>query len=230
MGQASEAHLAATQAFLKRAPNQPALAAAFRTWRAEDNRSMSSLGHDDRLMAPYFASGLINPLLAGPAIKSAHAAVLRFRTRMVAAARLPLPECYTRLTALQQEVKAQPWLARQVLEEMAIERIAMPEMLLLAQLRCAVAALAAERYRLRHGRWPQRLDQLTPQFLSEVPADPFTGAPLRCTSKDGKFMIYSVGPDGKNGASVIDEPRYLSPDAVHLSFILWDASQRRQPP
>ena len=43
-----------------------------------------------------------------------------------------------------------------------------------AQLRCAVAALAVERYRCLQGCWPSSLQQLTPTFLNETPIDPAT--------------------------------------------------------
>src|SRR5262249_7618562 len=35
-----------------------------------------------------------------------------------------------------------------------------------AQLRCGIAALAAERFRLANGRWPESLDKLVPKYLS----------------------------------------------------------------
>lgn len=40
------------------------------------------------------------------------------------------------------------------------------------------AAIAAERFRLQHGRFPATLDELVPAFLPEPPLDPFTSAPL----------------------------------------------------
>src|SRR5438132_1467056 len=48
-----------------------------------------------------------------------------------------------------------------------------------AQMRSTIAALAAERYRLADGRWPESLAGLVPKYLSEVPKDPYDGAPLR---------------------------------------------------
>jgi hypothetical protein len=71
------------------------------------------------------------------------------------------------------------------------------------------AALAAELFRRRHGRWPETLDELVPDFLPGVPLDPFSNQPLRMTSKTDEFKVYSVGRDGKddNGnLSDRDEP------------------------
>jgi hypothetical protein len=59
---------------------------------------------------------------------------------------------------------------------------------------CARAAVAMTRYRLEHGNYPQRLDELVPKFIDTVPTDPFDGHPLRLAIKDNRWIIYSVGP------------------------------------
>lgn len=69
--------------------------------------------------------------------------------------------------------------------------------------------LALRAYRLEQGRYPARLNDLTPFYLSEVPADPFApkGA-LRYKRTDNKYVLYSIGPDGKdNGGRPIDNPK-----------------------
>lgn len=63
----------------------------------------------------------------------------------------------------------------------------------------SVAALGLKRYRLRHGQWPESLDALVPQFLSELPRDWMNGEPLRYRrNPDDTFTLYSVGLDGKD--------------------------------
>ena len=47
-----------------------------------------------------------------------------------------------------------------------------------AQRDSADAAIAAELYRRKNGKWPAKLDDLVPEFLPAVPADPFTNQPL----------------------------------------------------
>ena len=65
-----------------------------------------------------------------------------------------------------------------------------------ANMRSAVAALAAERYRLKQGQWPKSLDALvTAGLLKTVPLDPFDGEPLRLKRLPTGVVIYSVGPD-----------------------------------
>jgi type II secretory pathway pseudopilin PulG len=66
----------------------------------------------------------------------------------------------------------------------------------LAQVRTAQAALAVERFRLAHGKLPEKLDELVPQFLPTVPADPFEGQSLRYHRLAKGYVIYSVGSDG----------------------------------
>ncbi|MDB6018510.1 MAG: hypothetical protein JWR19_2999 [Pedosphaera sp.] len=57
-----------------------------------------------------------------------------------------------------------------------------------------VLACALERYRLAHGQFPETLDALMPQFISQLPHDVINGQSYhyRLTS-DGQFVLYSVG-------------------------------------
>ncbi len=56
-------------------------------------------------------------------------------------------------------------------------------------------ALAMHFYRASHGKYPQRLDTLVPEFLEPVPGDPFDGKPLKLRTTDAGWIVYSVGPD-----------------------------------
>lgn len=60
------------------------------------------------------------------------------------------------------------------------------------------ADLAIRAYRQHHGDWPRTLADLVPDYLPEVPVDPFThSSSLRYRAEgDGGFTLYSVGPDG----------------------------------
>ena len=58
----------------------------------------------------------------------------------------------------------------------------------------ARVACALERYRLAHGRLPDTLDALTPQFIEKIPNDVIDGKPLRYRkNSDGSYVIYSIG-------------------------------------
>ena len=65
-----------------------------------------------------------------------------------------------------------------------------------AQLHLAVPHLAAHAYWQNEGKPPAILDALVPDYLAEVPTDPFSGKPLQSSARDGEFVVYSVGPDG----------------------------------
>ena len=97
-----------------------------------------------------------------------------------------------------------------------------------ARLRCLIAALAAERYRRAHGRWPETLDRLTPEWLGAVPLDPFDGLPLRSARLADGLVIYSVGFDGKDDGGRL-AAHWASVLDGDLGFRLWDVPQRRRP-
>ena len=64
-----------------------------------------------------------------------------------------------------------------------------------ARTRTARVALAAERHRMAIGDLPEKLTDLVPTYLADVPKDPFDGEPLRYKQLDAGFVVYSVGPD-----------------------------------
>jgi len=67
-----------------------------------------------------------------------------------------------------------------------------------ARIEAARAALAVERYRLKYGRAPARLDDAAPEFIEAVPVDPFDGKPLRYERRGEGYVVYSVGENGKD--------------------------------
>jgi hypothetical protein len=74
--------------------------------------------------------------------------------------------------------------------------------------RIVVTAIALERYRLRKGKYPARLEELTPDYLAKTPIDFMDGKPLRYRRKnDGAFLLYSVGEDGKDDGGDASPPQ-----------------------
>lgn len=62
-----------------------------------------------------------------------------------------------------------------------------------------ITAIALKRYQLNHGRYPDTLSQLVPQFLAAVPKDPVDGQPLRYhPNPDATYLLYSIGLNGKD--------------------------------
>lgn len=73
-----------------------------------------------------------------------------------------------------------------------------------------MVALALRAYRLEHGVYPTKLSQLAPNYLPQIPADPFGGGEeLRYKRQRDSFILWSIGPDKKNdgGQPILRTPR-----------------------
>ena len=63
--------------------------------------------------------------------------------------------------------------------------------------------LALRQYWLSHHKYPAMLSTLVPNYSARVPADPFaTSGSLLYRNAAGTFVLYSVGPDGKDNSGV----------------------------
>jgi hypothetical protein len=149
-------------------------------------------------------------------------------TRMVAVSRLPATEQPAEERKLGAEIMALPRqavLARVLLR--VNDRTGEVCRRTHAQVRALMALVAAERYRMKNKAWPDKLEQLKPTFLAEVPLDPFDGKPMRYRKLADGVVAYSVGQDGKDGGGNVDRSLFPSPDE---GYRLWDVKARRQPP
>lgn len=64
---------------------------------------------------------------------------------------------------------------------------------------------ALERFRLARGNFPDDLTALVPEFIEELPAEIVNGEPYRYRqTKEGGFLLYSVGVDLVDDGGVID--------------------------
>jgi hypothetical protein len=88
--------------------------------------------------------------------------------------------------------------------------------------RILLTALTLERYRLKHGAYPQTLDSLAPAFLKSVPVDFMDGQPLRYRLRnDGHFLLYSIGLDCMDDGGIFRtrEQRIRTADDSYLAEI-----------
>lgn len=61
--------------------------------------------------------------------------------------------------------------------------------------------IALQRYHRRHGRYPESLEQLVPEWLPAVPVDSMDGQPLRYRLEpSGEFTLWSAGEDRRDDA------------------------------
>jgi hypothetical protein len=77
----------------------------------------------------------------------------------------------------------------------ALSRVATIGMRTIAHLRTTQAALAVQRYRLANDKLPENLAELVPEYLENIPKDPFDGNELRYKKLDRDFVVYSIGDD-----------------------------------
>ena len=61
--------------------------------------------------------------------------------------------------------------------------------------RLADCALALAAYWVEQDRLPERLEQLVPDYVAEIPRDAFSNAPLRYVPRDEGYLLYSIGPN-----------------------------------
>jgi hypothetical protein len=95
-----------------------------------------------------------------------------------------------------------------------------------ALLRCAATAIAVERYRQDHKRWPENLDQLVPQYLKSVPRDPFIDAPLKLRRVEDGIVLYSVGENGQDDQGDVVKPLNSTVEPADLGVKIWNSDRR----
>ncbi len=62
--------------------------------------------------------------------------------------------------------------------------------------------VALNRYEMRNGKLPERLEQLVPEYIDSVPRDPYDGKPFRYDRN--KEIVYSVGKNLKDEGGSIE--------------------------
>src|SRR5262249_29245045 len=67
--------------------------------------------------------------------------------------------------------------------------------------------LAVVTYQRKHGTYPERLEQLVPEFLPAAPIDPRDGQPLRMKRDSDMIVIYAV-----QDAATVDSGKLKDPD------------------
>jgi hypothetical protein len=169
----------------------------------------------------------VGPFLA----RGSHGRMLRLLTEEVEIAKLPPEQQPERQQAVERKIKE-----AKVHYDVLIAML-MPAYVKVgeawrrdqAYLRCAIVAVAAERYRSDHNAWPKTLAALVPDYLKAVPLDPYDGQPLRYKVLPDGAIVYSVGPDKEDNDGARNRHNPLS-KGTDFPFRLWNVDRRRQPP
>jgi hypothetical protein len=183
----------------------------------------------------------VDEFFAGSIVRYSHATLLRYETKVVEAAKLPPPARYAKLQEIIAEFKAA---APKNDKQEAAARIlffassGVVEQQTYTKLSCAVAGLAAERFRLQKQRWPASLEELVNGgYLKKTPKEFFDDKPLRFRRAPDGLVIYSVLSDRAYDGTALDEkpkdnkkPDQKDVAAKRLEFRLWDVDRRRQTP
>jgi hypothetical protein len=239
-GQASEAGLAALQNLLMDEEAQPLLLIGAQGERAQTVRWIEALraGQVGSVRGSFGKSASrlqignvdVEDLVYQFYLKSSsqqQAALLDYLNAYVEIGKLPVEAQLPRIGQLQSTLTNSPLLVKLVAPPMVPP--ARTVCRTRAMLRCAIAALALERFRLAHGRWPDSLAALVPQYIPRVPIDPYDGAPLRFRRKTDRVVVYSVRADGQNNDGNLAGSANTS-GSSYGAFRLWDINRRRQRP
>jgi hypothetical protein len=234
-GQPSEEALIEFQQVLLEEDSVPVLLIGARGERAGLHQLMEALesGQASVSLARRLAKGGSSKLpdratdiVAEHSLVSVHAWILRWLNDFVDAAKLPPWERRKRLEELERRLKEEaPFLARELLPSQW--KPAEADQRESARLRCALVALAAERYRKAKGEWPVKLADLEARELDQVPLDPYDGQPLRYGRLADGVAIYSLGPDGEDHGGAVGGAVRVPAD-TNYGFQLWDVDRRER--
>jgi hypothetical protein len=238
-GEASEAALAALEDVLNDEQAQPLLLIAMRGERALMTRFIEALraGEVSSVRLQFgksasrfqFGSWDVEDLVYQFYLRSSseqQAALLNYMNALVEIGRVPVEAQVPQIMQLESTLRSASPLVKLVAPSMVKPARAVCRTK--AMLRCTIVAMALERYRLSHGRWPDSLAALVPEYIPWVPTDPYDGAPLRFRRKTDRVVVYSVGVDGQDNDGNVGENPYIP--GTDIGFRLWDVNRRRQRP
>jgi hypothetical protein len=235
-GEPSEKALAKMQQGLEAEIKVPLLLIGAREERAIGDRAMQALQDGNLNIKTFIASWSRQPgqlglqelaLYLPGSYHRNRTALLKLENKFVEVAKLPVEEQAQRIKGLSANLAYLPILARLILP--AMEKVGGATFRIQAEMRCTLVLVAAERYRKAHGRWPRSPDELVPEYLAQVPTDPFDGKLIRMKPVKDGLIIYSIGLDEKDNNGTLGRgPRYTK-EGTDLGWELWNVDRRRLP-
>jgi hypothetical protein len=97
-------------------------------------------------------------------------------------------------------------------------------------LNVAQAMVAMERFRIANGRWPESLGEIPESMRSGALIDPYSGESVLTARGPDGWIVYCVGPDGRDDGGKLDPRFNPTLKGFDWGFRLWDVPQRRRPP
>lgn len=110
---------------------------------------------------------------------------------------------WAKRTASTREILVEVLWERQLAD--SYRRMRREELHFLTEARLVQLELAIFRFRLDQGQDLESRAVLVPDYLPEVPADPFGEGSLRMLREGGRLVLYSVGPDGRDDGGKVPE-------------------------
>jgi hypothetical protein len=239
-GEPSEAALSQVQAVLEKEEAEPLSVYAIRGERAECDRVFEAFPKETNVLRSWkeqfgmfldeeergkLARNYVS-LNIPSVLKEERAALLRFMNRWLEIAKRPVEERGPQMDELVSSLERKSLFVRHFFTLGQFEKGCHRSH---ASLRCAIALVAIERYRLANKSWPTSLKALVPKYLNKVPTDPFDGVSLKYAKRKEGVVVYSVGEDGVDNGGNVRSPFPVVREA-DFGFRLWDVAKRRQPP
>ena len=153
------------------------------------------------------AGGSLLPVLPDFLIRHNQATGVEMLTRLVEAADDPqaLMEAANGIDVEVPKLPITQFIVRTLMP--SLSRAVTLHLRLTSELQCARLGLAAERFRMTTGRLPISLDELVPDYVDEIPADPFDSAAMRFAQTDQGIVIYSIDEDRVDDGGLVERLR-----------------------
>jgi serine/threonine protein kinase len=162
-------------------------------------------------------------------IRRFHAWLLNHHTQWIQIASLPSERWLSDIAQLDREFDSAPAARSAIVESLrdlaTKQQCAATALHHLADARTSLTAIAAERFRLAHQRWPESLQELVPDFLARIESDPYDGRPLRYQRVVDGVIVYSIGPDASDSDGRLASKTSLE-TGTDVGFRLWNEDQR----
>src|SRR5262249_51624559 len=90
--------------------------------------------------------------------------------------------------------------------------------------------LASERHRRKTGNWPESVQAISSEVLTNPPVDPYSGQPFVFDRSNGRLIVHSIGPNLKDDQGARDSRYDITHGPDDSGATGWDVTLRAQSP